>query len=1328
VATFLISGYYGAGNLGDEAILECMLKQFRKIDPEVNYIVTSWDPAATSSRYQVECVHWKDFGAVFNAVKRSDLVILGGGGLFQDYWGINPATYLTKEYWGITSYGSIPLLARLNNVPTMCYAVGLGPFFSEEGLQHTRFALENCDRVTLRDEDSLSLLASSGFASLQEVKVFADPAFTLASSPDEKIEVENFLQPYRQEGAERFLGILLRNWDHTSPQSDWIQNLATAVKQFSLDHPEYRILLIPFQISDDSKFTNDLTALQDLSNALDLSQKIIIINTPLTPGKAQSLIAHCEAVISMRLHGLIMAINTGTPLIGLPYDPKVTSLLNASGLGDYCCSSLNVDPVSFPDMIDHAIDQKVQIQKIMKKVRNNSEKKAYENALLAFELLNNTRRQPISIQQKIQLEQTWSLYTRTEMIESQVSQIKELTDVDRKNSEQIHLLQTQLAEKAVGMKQLQIKIDEEKNEILRLEQFQAEQARQLLQQQTMLIENTHIRQLLEDQVKSNLQENKEIQKKYRKEHQVNNELQRSLVDLKEKFTQIQQKNRQQQERIEELGQQLTSIYSSRSWKLNRAYYSLMDTRPLRFLRRLFSGQEKPSTRNITLWGRVISKIRFQFDRLKKTWLTPPGIFQDTFIFDAVPPVIRFPLQESEPTLTSTLKISLISCLKNEAENIDKWFERIFNQTHPPDEIILVDNGSTDGSLEKLEQYASLSKIPIKILSEPAGNIAHNRNLAISHARYPIIAATDFGCFARPDWLEKITHPFSVDPEIQVSAGIYAPISKVPRQTLRNKHLWLWSTPEKIDPRSYLPPGGSMAFQKEIWKAVGGYPEWLTLTGEDTYFDLAMKFFGGKWAYVPEAVVEWIAPANFFHYLKKLYRWAIGDGETGIHARYYWVYLPRTVGWAAFTGISLIAAILLIVLAHSWLAATSIVLFYLLVNLLIAHSIHLNPHLFIQRVTGEAAQLAGFIKGVKNRKNVDCRRSKTLSGVLFLLAGVPFDDTGGGSRGAQITQELLRKGYAVIYLNYFPKYESRELNIQYNHPNLYQFSQKEFQWDKFQEEHSELLEHPNLAAILEFPLPEFLPIAEKIKERGGQVLYDLIDDWQTSLGGSWYSLLYERQIVDFCNAFTATAPSLQEHLQQLTSKRVTLVPNAVNHHLFDPLTNYSRPSDLPPYKRVMLYSGALWGEWFNWDLLEKIAKKYPDQMVCVIGDYRGQFTSSCENLKFLGLKPQTALPAYLAYTDVTIIPWKVNQITLSTSPLKIYEYLAMHCPVIAPNIAPLRSIPGIWLAEDENEFIRLAGRIGRSKINLKQIDTYIQNNNWSTRVDRMLSDIFKAQEQ
>ncbi len=69
--------------------------------------------------------------------------------------------------------------------------------------------------------------------------------------------------------------------------------------------------------------------------------------------------------------------------------------------------------------------------------------------------------------------------------------------------------------------------------------------------------------------------------------------------------------------------------------------------------------------------------------------------------------------------------------------------------------------------------------------------------------------------------------------------------------------------------------------------MGGYPEWLTSTGEDTTFDLELKLQGGNWAYCPEAVVEWQAPEKFFPYLQKLYGWAAGDGEAGIHGENYW---------------------------------------------------------------------------------------------------------------------------------------------------------------------------------------------------------------------------------------------------------------------------------------------------------------------------------------------------------------------------------------------------------------------------------------------------------
>jgi hypothetical protein len=70
-----------------------------------------------------------------------------------------------------------------------------------------------------------------------------------------------------------------------------------------------------------------------------------------------------------------------------------------------------------------------------------------------------------------------------------------------------------------------------------------------------------------------------------------------------------------------------------------------------------------------------------------------------------------------------------------------------------------------------------------------------------------------------------------------------------------------------------------------------------------------------------------------------------------------------------------------------------------------------------------------------------------------------------------------------------------------------------------------------------------------------------------------------------------------------------------------------------------------------------------------------------NVFLLGLKPQTDLAAYLAHTDVALIPFKVTETTHAVSPLKVYEYLAMGVPVAAPPLQPLLGLDGVFLDED-----------------------------------------------
>ena len=234
--TILIGGYYGAGNIGDEAILECMLGDLRETDKDLKFIITSWKPEWTRQQYNVDAVYWRDIPGLFSAVQRSDLVILGGGGLFQDYWGIDPSTYLRTNYWDITAYGSIPLLAKLYGIPAMIYAAGIGPLKTDLALEHTRMAFENVQVSTLRDQESLGLLRKSGFDMSGKInsppQILADPVFSLVSSTDDDNFAAEYMNNLYLGYSVEFLGVSLRYWDFSGSNREWLEKIAEGLNQF----------------------------------------------------------------------------------------------------------------------------------------------------------------------------------------------------------------------------------------------------------------------------------------------------------------------------------------------------------------------------------------------------------------------------------------------------------------------------------------------------------------------------------------------------------------------------------------------------------------------------------------------------------------------------------------------------------------------------------------------------------------------------------------------------------------------------------------------------------------------------------------------------------------------------------------------------------------------------------------------------------------------------------------------------------------------------------------------------------------------------------------
>jgi len=980
------------------------------------------------------------------------------------------------------------------------------------------------------------------------------------------------------------------------------------------------------------------------------------------PGVIGGLISECDLTVGMRLHSVIFAAMADVPFVGLTYDPKVTNLLRRLNFMKYAV------PLS-AGMGEKLLDTMLLVwkerQKIMKGLSVKTvgfKKLAGENARLAVALLENG-------------------FADLSKRSIDTSFIREFT-----------LKQTRLL----------------------AEQEQATQA---------------ISGQLLEQVKA-IQELKERLAERDREVQVLNE---RWVEENRGVKFLQARLSQESQTVRTLSAQVADITRSHAWAVIwflwrvRLWLAPHGSRRERLLRFVLRGD---------IVKRLMDSFRRIVNRFQKWIQEPPPPFAEAYAEVDYSQVTLytdnlslFPGYSPRRALSEKVtewrcQVSLIASVKNEAPNVEEWLQSIFGQTRLPDEIVVVDGGSTDGTEEMLQLLAEHCHIPFRVLIEPGANIARDRNIAITNARFPIIAITDFGCQPNPDWLEKLIAPFELDSKVQVSAGFYDPIDRK-GQSLRQSGIWLRY--EQISPQFYLPASNSVAVAKSALDAVNGYPEWLTETGEDTYLDLELKRLGGKWAFVPDAVVRWVAPDTLVAYLRKMYQWAIGDGESGVHARYYWRYVLRLTTWttASLLLLALAATVLTLPLQLPWLWIGLIVSVWLIGLWLTAQRSKLSIPVLLQKTLGEAAQVAGFLKGARRREEIDRRRFSLIKGTFFILSGVPIDDTGGGARGTQLALELLRQGYAVVFINRFPKDESKELGLRYAHPNLFIYSLPDFAWEKFREEHCQLFDGKMLSAIIEFPLPEYLFLIENIQECGGVVIYDLLDAWDTSLGGQWFSLNIEREIIRSSQVLAATVPALAERLEQISGRSVTLLPNAVDTRLFDPELSYARPTDLPAAEWTIIYIGALWGEWFDWDLLQAVAIRYPDASVVVIGDYHGQCSQPPSNLHFLGLKPQRELPAYLACADVAIIPWKVSTITQATSPIKVFEYLAMRCPVVAPVLDPLQDIPGVLLAQDAEGFVSLVDQARRSPMSDEAVTTFLDENNWHSRVAQFVACVQKV---
>ncbi len=337
--------------MGDEAILISELLVLRNQISNAEFHILSFNPERTRQLTanipevkkivrvgSKRDVLRSDFWGIFKGIREVDAVVIGGGGIFQDIYNSYPIPFFTAMAW----------LARLNRKRLFLYCVGIGPIRSFVGKKLCKFAANSADMICVRDTGSKDLLKTLGVN--RPVHLSADPVFLLEPLRNEN--VEKVIWSHHLIGNGPTIGVSVQDllfWKNES-RKILADTLDTLIKERGAT-----IVFLPLGAYKDGWFNKDKSSPVDMVASKKLAAlmrgKYSIITDELTPQELLAVIEKLDLVISMRLHGLIMGLNTGVPVIALTYEEesKIRNLMERLNQEN---NLFNVNALSYQGLLE----------------------------------------------------------------------------------------------------------------------------------------------------------------------------------------------------------------------------------------------------------------------------------------------------------------------------------------------------------------------------------------------------------------------------------------------------------------------------------------------------------------------------------------------------------------------------------------------------------------------------------------------------------------------------------------------------------------------------------------------------------------------------------------------------------------------------------------------------------------------------------------------------------------------------------------------------------------------------------------------------------------
>lgn len=305
----VICGAYGHGNAGDEAILAEIIRQLRSISPDTEVTVISKDSERTRRLHRINAVARSNIIGINRLFRRTRLYINGGGSLIQD------VTSCRSLYYYLYTIS----VAKKHGCRVQMYGCGIGPLrYGIDRRQSARIINKYVDTITLRDPDSIKTLADMGVTK-PKMLLTADPVVSVDPAGDDR--VCKLMRSFGMEPDGDYICLSLRHWKGFDEKAPIIaQALRTVNRRMGLTP-----VFLPMNASEDSAANRLVAELYGESS--------IRLNVISSPELAMGLMSRMRVTASMRLHTLLYAASCDTPIVGISYDPKVTSFIRYAGYG-----------------------------------------------------------------------------------------------------------------------------------------------------------------------------------------------------------------------------------------------------------------------------------------------------------------------------------------------------------------------------------------------------------------------------------------------------------------------------------------------------------------------------------------------------------------------------------------------------------------------------------------------------------------------------------------------------------------------------------------------------------------------------------------------------------------------------------------------------------------------------------------------------------------------------------------------------------------------------------------------------------------------------------